>query len=102
MEVFAGGILSERGIPSFGAFDQVFNGAWMKTNGPMILRLLNFRLTGLTGGMPYLGGSGNEQPHSMICDAAGNLVIARSNSFQTRMRVKTIPPCYQKSALLGL
>jgi len=29
----------------------------------------------------YLGGSGNEQPHSMICDPQGNLVIAgRSNS----------------------
>ncbi|MBK6635541.1 MAG: hypothetical protein IPG38_15700 [Chitinophagaceae bacterium] len=29
----------------------------------------------------YLGGSGNEQPHSMICDAQGNLIIAgRSNS----------------------
>jgi hypothetical protein len=29
----------------------------------------------------YLGGNGNEQPHSMITDAAGNLIIAgRSNS----------------------
>ncbi|HEX2684950.1 MAG TPA: SBBP repeat-containing protein, partial [Ferruginibacter sp.] len=29
----------------------------------------------------YLGGNGNEQPHSMICDAQGNVYIAgRSNS----------------------
>ncbi len=29
----------------------------------------------------YLGGNGNEQPHSMICDAQGNLVVAgRTNS----------------------
>lgn len=29
----------------------------------------------------YLGGNGNEQPHSMICDAQGNLIVAgRTNS----------------------
>lgn len=29
----------------------------------------------------YLGGSGNEQPHSMICDGQGSLVVAgRTNS----------------------
>ena len=28
----------------------------------------------------YLGGSGNEQPHSMICDASGNLIVTGRTS----------------------
>src|SRR5205085_3706859 len=35
----------------------------------------------------YLGGSGNEQPHSMIVDAQGNLIVAgrsSSNNFPTK------------------
>jgi len=88
---FAGGIVFGNAFPvSTGAFQQTFNGGVdddriglgydisiikFSTGG-------NLRLYGT-----YLGGNGNEQPHSMICDAQGNLVItgrSSSTNFPTK------------------
>ncbi|HWB94947.1 MAG TPA: hypothetical protein VG605_23995, partial [Puia sp.] len=43
----------------------------------------------------YLGGSGDEQPHSMVCDAAGNLIVTgrtSSTSFGGQV-LPTFGPC---------
>ncbi|MEO5892511.1 MAG: hypothetical protein ABIQ31_19850, partial [Ferruginibacter sp.] len=83
--LFAGGISFGSGYPvSIGAFDQTFNGGIDEdSNGPYDIAIIKFSPDGVNRLFAtYLGGSGNEQPHSMICDGAGNLVIAgRSNSF---------------------
>ena len=82
---FAGGISFGAGYPvSPGAFDQVFNGGSNEdSNGPYDIAIIKLSPDGASRlYATYLGGSGNEQPHSMICDAGGNLVIAgRSSSF---------------------
>ena len=39
----------------------------------------------------YIGGNGNEQPHSMITDAAGNLIIAGRSNSSNYPRVTGIP-----------
>lgn len=81
---FAGGISFGNGYPfSVGAFDQTFNGGVDEdSNGPYDIAIIKFSPDGVNRIFAtYLGGSGNEQPHSMICDAAGNLTVAgRSNS----------------------
>ncbi len=82
---FAGGISFGAGYPvSTGAYDQVFNGGSNEdSNGPYDIAIIKLSPDGAARiYATYLGGSGNEQPHSMICDAAGNLFIAgRSSSF---------------------
>lgn len=81
---FAGGISFGTGYPvSVGAYDQVFNGGIDEdSNGAYDIALIKFSPDGtrrIYG--TYLGGNGNEQPHSMIADGAGNLIVAgRSNS----------------------
>jgi gliding motility-associated-like protein len=82
---FAGGIVFGNAFPtSTGAFQQTFNGGVNDDRIGLgydisIIKLStggNLRLYGT-----YLGGNGNEQPHSMICDPQGNLIITgRSNS----------------------
>jgi len=82
--LFAGGITFGSGYPvSPGAFQTVFNGGTEDdANGPYDISIIKLSANGanrLYG--TYLGGSGNEQPHSMICDAQGNLIVAgRTNS----------------------
>jgi gliding motility-associated-like protein len=77
---FAGGIAFSNGYPvSPGAYQQNFGG------GPPLsydIAIFKFSSNGSQKlYATYLGGSGDEQPHSMICDAQGNLVIAgRTNS----------------------
>ncbi len=76
---FAGGICFGTGYPiSLGAFSQSFNGGVQEdVNGPYDIAIIKFSVDGVRRlYATYLGGSGNEQPHSMICDARGNLVIA--------------------------
>lgn len=84
---FAGGISFGNGFPaSPGAFDQTFNdGVNEDSNGPYDIAVIKLSPDGVNRiYATYLGGNGNEQPHSMICDAAGNLVIAgRSSSFSS-------------------
>ena len=81
---FAGGISFGNGYPaSPGAFDQIFNGGEDEAgNGGYDIAIIKLSPDGSNRiYATYIGGSKNEQPHSMICDAAGNLVIAgRSNS----------------------
>lgn len=77
---FAGGISFGTGYPvSPGAFDVTFNGGVSQanlTNGYDIA-LFKFSANGSNRlYATYIGGSRNEQPHSMIVDAQGNLVIA--------------------------
>ena len=81
---FAGGISFGTGYPvSVGAFDQTFNGGVDEdSNGPYDIALIKLSPDGVNRIFAtYIGGSGNEQPHSMISDGAGNLTIAgRTNS----------------------
>jgi len=81
---YAGGIAFASGFPiTPGAFQTVFSGGINEDNtGPYDIAIIKFSANGGTRLFAtYLGGTGNEQPHSMICDAQGNLVIAgRSNS----------------------
>ena len=77
---FAGGISFGSGYPvSPGAFDVTYNGGGNEdANGPYDIAIIKLSSNGvnrLYG--TYLGGAnGNEQPHSMICDNKGNLIVA--------------------------
>lgn len=73
---FAGGISFGTGYPvSSGAYDETFNGG-ISPNGYDIA-IFKFSPNGSNRlYATYLGGSGNEQVHSMIADAQGNLIIA--------------------------
>jgi gliding motility-associated-like protein len=74
---FAGGIVFSQGYPvSPGALQTNFAG------GDHDMGIFKFSADGSQRlYATYIGGSGNDQPHSMIADAAGNLCIAgRSNS----------------------
>jgi gliding motility-associated-like protein len=81
---FAGGVAFSSGYPaSPGAFQTTFQGT---TPGSYFtsydISIFKFSANGTQRiYATYLGGSDAEQPHSMIADAAGNLIIAgRSNS----------------------
>jgi gliding motility-associated-like protein len=81
--LFAGGIAFGSGFPvSPGAYDQTFNGGANEDgNGPYDIVVIKLSSNGANRlYATYIGGSGNEQPHSMICDAAGNLVLAGRTS----------------------
>ncbi|HMG81776.1 MAG TPA: PKD domain-containing protein [Ferruginibacter sp.] len=78
---YAGGIVFNNGgsFPtSPGSFQQTFNGGVVddEIGYGYDISIIKFSANGdkrLYG--TYLGGEGNEQPHSMICDAQGNLII---------------------------
>ncbi|MFZ1452561.1 MAG: PKD domain-containing protein [Ferruginibacter sp.] len=83
---YAGGIAFGSGFPvSAGAYQTVFGGGinedQTNPNGYDI-SIIKFSANGSNRLFAtYIGGARNEQPHSMICDAAGNLYVAgRSNS----------------------
>jgi gliding motility-associated-like protein len=73
---FAGGIAFASGYPaSPGAFQTAFGG------GAYDIAVFKFSPNGSSRlYATYIGGIGNEQPHSMICDAQGNLVVAGRSS----------------------
>ena len=77
---FAGGISFGAGYPtSPGAFSPSFNGGVQEDgNSPYDIAIIKFSPDGVNRlYATYLGGSaGNEQPHSMICDKQGNLIVA--------------------------
>ena len=81
---FAGGISFNPGYPtSIGAYEETWNGgANEDANGPFDIAIIKLSPDGvnrLYG--TYLGGkTGNEQPHSMICDPQGNLIVAGRSS----------------------
>ncbi len=89
---FAGGIVFGSGYPvSAGAFSTVFNGGVAEDEFPGYdIAIFKFSANGSNRlYATYLGGSGNEQPHSMIVDAQGNLVVA-GRSFSNNYPV-TVP-----------
>ena len=81
---YAGGIAFSGGYPvSPGSLQTTFGGGINEdNNGPYDMAIIKYSSNGSNRlYATYLGGTGNEQPHSMICDPQGNLVIAgRSNS----------------------
>ncbi|MFM7709656.1 MAG: hypothetical protein ACKO5C_01960, partial [Ferruginibacter sp.] len=75
--LFAGGVVFGNGFPvSPGAFQTTFGGGVDEgTLKPHDIAIFKFNPLGTDRlYATYLGGSGNEQPHSMIVDAQGNLV----------------------------
>lgn len=80
---YGGGIVFGTGFPaSSGAFQTAFGGGSTYDIG--ILRLSPNGRNRIYA--TYLGGSDSDQPHSLICDAAGNVVIAgrsRSSNYPT-------------------
>lgn len=77
--LFAGGVVFGNGFPvSPGAFQTTFGGGVDEgTLKPHDIAIFKFNPLGTDRlYATYLGGSGNEQPHSMIVDAQGNLVVA--------------------------
>lgn len=83
---YAGGIAFGSNYPtSPGAVQTVFGGGVNEDNtGPTgyDIAIMKFSANGANRlYATYIGGNRNEQPHSMICDPQGNLIIAgRSNS----------------------
>ena len=81
---YGGGIAFNGGFPSSpGAFSTSFNGGVNEDNtGPYDIAIMKLSANGTQRlYATYLGGNVNEQPHSMIVDRAGNLIVAgRSNS----------------------
>ncbi len=80
---FAGGVAFSNGYPaSLGAFQTTYQGSAPGTYTTYDISIFKFSADGrFRLYATYLGGNGEEQPHSMIADAAGNLIIAgRSNS----------------------
>lgn len=81
--MFGGGIVFGNGFPtSPGAFQTSFQGGSGGGEGAIDIGIIKLSPNGsnrIYG--TYIGGAGNEQPHSLIVDAAGNLILAgRSNS----------------------
>ncbi len=99
---YGGGIAFNSGgsFPtSNGAFQQTFQGGNNITgeqSGGFDIAIMKFDPTGSNRiYATYLGGSGNEQPHSMVVDAAGNLIIAgrtASLNYPTKGALKTYGP----------
>ena len=77
---FAGGISFGTGYPtSTGAYDESYNGgASEDANGPFDIAIIKLSPDGVNRIYgTYIGGAtANEQPHSMICDGQGNLIVA--------------------------
>jgi len=76
---FAGGIVFGSGYPvSAGAYSTTFNGGVAEDEFPGYdIAIFKFSANGSNRlYATYLGGNGNEQPHSMIVDGQGNLVVA--------------------------
>ena len=81
--MYGGGIVFGSGYPvSAGAYDQTYNGGLDEGSfGGYDIGISKFGATnGLKLFSTYIGGSGNEQPHSLIADGAGNLYIAGRSS----------------------
>jgi gliding motility-associated-like protein len=79
---YSGGINLQTGFPySTGAFQTLWGGGG-GSGTPSDMSIMRVSPDGLTKMYAtYIGGSGNEQPHSLIADGQGNLVIAgRTNS----------------------
>ena len=93
---YAGGIAFGAGYPvSPGAYQVTWGGGVSEDLFPGYdIAIFKFSPDGSTRlYATYLGGSGNEQPHSMITDAQGNLIVAgRSSSANYPTTVPAIGP----------
>lgn len=79
--LYAGGIVDGTGYPTTtGAYDRTFNGGGSGGNNPGFESDISLSKFNSTGNAllysTYLGGSNNDQPHSLILDNSGNLIIA--------------------------
>ncbi len=80
-DLYAGGIVFANGFVDrgLGGYDETFNGgdASEGTGVSVDISLIKFNPTGnLALFATYLGGSGDEQPHSLVVDSRGNLIIS--------------------------
>ncbi len=92
----SGGIVFGTGYPvTAGAFQTTFQGGVNDEGiGVYDIGIMKFNTSGsIRDYATYLGGSGNEQPHSLFADAAGNVVIAgRTNSANFPTTTATFGP----------
>lgn len=74
--LFSGCIVFSDGFPvTLGAFQTVFNGGNTSTR-PTDIGIIKFNPTATTRlYATYIGGNGNDFPHSLYCDPQGNLVV---------------------------
>jgi len=78
---YAGGIAFDNGFPyrPVGGYDQSYNGGDGSEGSNLAydVSLIKFNPTGTAAlYATYLGGSGDEQPHSLVVDSRGSLIIA--------------------------
>ncbi|GEO10317.1 hypothetical protein SAE01_28130 [Segetibacter aerophilus] len=92
---YAGGIVFNTGFPtSPGAFSSTYGGGVGEgEGGGYDIGIMKFSPNGANRMYAtYIGGSGNEQPHSLVVDPQGNLVIAgRSNSSNYPVKITDKP-----------
>ncbi|MDF2187612.1 PKD domain-containing protein [Paraflavitalea sp. CAU 1676] len=73
--LFSGGIVFDKGFPvTTGAYQVDFQGGAGNGKG-VDMGIFKFTPTGQRAYATYIGGNGNDYPHSLISDAQGNLVI---------------------------
>lgn len=92
---YAGGIVLGRGgFPvTSGAFQVNYGGGTASFGSDM--GIMKYNLKGERVYATYVGGSGNDQPHSMVVDNAGNLIIAgrtNSSNYPTFGALRTLGP----------
>jgi len=91
---YAGGIVFGSGFPTNpGAFQTNYAGGTQEDQSPGYdIGIMKFSPNGTNRiYATYIGGSGNEQPHSLIVDGQGNLVIGgRSNSINYPTTAPTV------------
>lgn len=92
---YAGGVVFSTGFPTTnGAFSQTYSGGISEGDiSGFDMGILKFEPGGTSLiYATYIGGTGNEQPHSLVADAAGNLVIAgRTSSGNSYPTVSSFP-----------
>jgi gliding motility-associated-like protein len=92
--MFGGGIVQQNGFPVSPGAIQSSGGGPASSGVPPDIGIIRLSPDGRTRiYATYLGGNGLEQPHSLIADAAGNLIIAgRTNSSNYPTTVPTAGP----------
>jgi gliding motility-associated-like protein len=91
---FAGGVVFSTGYPTtLGAFQTTYQGTTPGSYSTGYdISIFKFSPNGTQRiYSTYLGGSGEEQPHSMIADAGGNLIIAGRSTSTNYPLLTTIP-----------
>ena len=98
---YAGGIVFDAGFPVSNG--STYQGGIDSDDGNKFdIGIIKFNSTG-TGRIyaTYIGGSANEQPHSLIVDNNGNLVIAgRTNSTNYPVTIPNSGPCGDKDIII--